>query len=214
MGIDSHTLSRARETHVRERVFSKRETPPLEFSPGTRMHTGKHIFHSKWYVRAQVLALLLSLHSVMGCASADMETFEQERLLEDNATPPPAPLTHEEIVRHAEQCKTLPEDFVGRHTPPAPEDRARFEDAIRAYSEGHYLSAARELEALFEETRHPMMLFNAARAYEKSGDLPYAIYCYRRLMRSSRLDQTICNLTVTRLQSIVEAESREELSAP
>ena len=159
-------------------------------------------------IRTAGLLACYFLFSVMfmGCATYDAEPYDQERLLEDNATPPPAKLTREEVSRYAEQCEQQREDQVGYFPPPSDETRLRFEEAIRAYNEGSYLSSAREMEALFEETRNPTLLLNAARAYERSGEVTYAIYCYRRLMRSTRLDRQICTIAVARLGELMELE--------
>lgn len=171
------------------------------------------ITHTRFAVITRLMCCAVLLGSILtGCASYDAEPFDQDRLLEDNATPPPAKLTREEVDRYSEQCEKQQEDQVGFFPPPSDETRLRFEEAIRAYNEGHYLSSAREMEALFEETRNPTLLLNAARAYERANETAYAIYCYRRLMRSTRLDRQICNVAVARLNELAEAEPTEDSS--
>ena len=93
------------------------------------------------------------------------------------------------------------------------EARGHFKTGMSAIADGRYDQGIRELERAYEILPHPNVLFNIARAYTESGDLPNALVFYRRYLESSPPDADAVRATVDRLQARLERERTEAAAA-
>ncbi len=93
------------------------------------------------------------------------------------------------------------------------EARGHFKTGMSAIADGRYDQGIRELERAYEILPHPNVLFNIARAYTESGDLPNAIAYYRRYLESSPPDADAVKATVDRLQQRLDRERTEAAAA-
>ena len=93
------------------------------------------------------------------------------------------------------------------------EARGHFKTGMSAIADGRYDQGIRELERAYQILPHPNVLFNIARAYAESGDLPNALVFYQRYLESSPPDADAVKATVERLQARLERERSEAAAA-
>lgn len=91
--------------------------------------------------------------------------------------------------------------------------KQHFDQASAAYKAGRYREAAELFSRAYEVDRHPEILFNIARSYEKAGDDPKALENYRRYLQrvpestdralvEQRIEEIVQRIEAPRLQRL------------
>jgi outer membrane receptor for ferrienterochelin and colicin len=93
------------------------------------------------------------------------------------------------------------------------EARGHFKIGMSAIADGRYDQGIRELQRAYQILPHPNVLFNIARAYAESGDVPDALTFYQRYLESSPSDAEAVKATIARLQTRLERERAEAAAA-
>jgi tetratricopeptide (TPR) repeat protein len=78
------------------------------------------------------------------------------------------------------------------------EARGHFKIGMSAIADGRYDQGIRELQRAYQILPHPNVLFNIARAYAESGDVPDALTFYQRYLESSPSDAEAVKATIAR----------------
>lgn len=76
------------------------------------------------------------------------------------------------------------------------EAKQHFLKGEKLFDEGRYDEAAKEFNAAYNLAPHPLVLFNIAACYEKSGDIPSAVLTYRRYVSEAEDASEIAEIKV------------------
>lgn len=95
-----------------------------------------------------------------------------------------------------------------------PAARKAFEAGAQAYREGRYKEAVQFFLTAYEEDRKPALIYNAAQAYEKAGDIPNALRSYRRFLRLApdADDRPTVELRVKNLEARLREQGVQQVS--
>ncbi len=120
-------------------------------------------------------------------------------------------------------CLTLSALAVGSAAIGAPEDHdasaeaeaaSRFADGERAFSRGDFAKAGESFAAAYAAKPHEAALWNAARSFEKAGEIARAANLYRRYLRSSPDDAPDRARAAAALDGLAPKLCRLEIVAP
>jgi tetratricopeptide (TPR) repeat protein len=91
-----------------------------------------------------------------------------------------------------------------------------FSDGKKAYKQGDFQTAIKDLEAAYELEPAPVLLYNLARAYEGIGELEKAVSAYERFLEAqpNAEDRGAIEARVATLKRQIEIQAQKQAPAP
>jgi tetratricopeptide (TPR) repeat protein len=90
----------------------------------------------------------------------------------------------------------------------------RFDEGERAFARGDYVKAGEAFDAAYEAKPHEAALWNAARSWERAGEIARAANLYRKYLRTAPDDAPDRRRATTALDALAPKVARLEIVAP